>query len=248
MVSPRNTKTTLQQDLTNLGIRDGMTLMVHSSLSKIGWTEGGANTVVSALLEIIGPSGTLVMPAASPQLTEQNTDLPPKEFFDQKTTPTTMGAIPEAFRSLPNTLRSNHPLVSVSAIGPRAEKITQEHALSFSEGQDTPFGKLYQYDAVTLLLGVGFNRCTILHYAESLCKNRRITESHLPMMEHSKPVWVKTLDMGIDNGTLFPIVGSNFVEKCAVETGRVGNAECFQFSTRALVDFAKPLFDELLDR
>ena len=79
-----------------------------------------------------------------------------------------MGAIPEAFRSYPGTLRSNHPLVSVCANGPRAHGDHCATRAGILRGPGTPFEKLYELDAWTLLLGVGFNRCTSLHYAESL--------------------------------------------------------------------------------
>ena len=77
---------------------------------------GGPATVIAALLDVLGPDGTLVMPAESPQLA----DTANQDVFDPRTTPTTMGAIPEAFRSYPETQRSNHPLVSVCANGMRA--------------------------------------------------------------------------------------------------------------------------------
>lgn len=95
--------------------------------------------------------------------------------FDPATTPTTMGAIPETFRTWPGTLRSVHPLESVCAQGPRAAEITREHPLAFSEGPGSPFAKLYDLDGRILLLGVGFNRCTALHFAESLVAKRRTT-------------------------------------------------------------------------
>ena len=65
------------------------------------------------------------------------------------------------------------PLVSVCANGPLAASITAEHALEFCESRGTPFEKLYTLGAHTILLGVGFNRCTSLHYAESLVPGRR---------------------------------------------------------------------------
>jgi aminoglycoside 3-N-acetyltransferase len=237
-----NTAASLATDFVALGVRPGMIVMVHSSLGRVGWTDGGAVTVIQALREVLGPNGTLVMPAESPQLGNPAI----QDVFDPHTTPTTMGAIPEAFRSYPETRRSSHPLVSVCANGPRAEEITAQHALEFCEGRGTPFEKLYELDAWTLLLGVGFNRCTSLHYAESLVPNRRTMISGFPIVENGVRVWVEKLSMGTDNGAHFPIVGQLFADQGQVRSGKVGNADTMLFSTRALVDFAEGYFREVL--
>lgn len=242
MLSGINTTASLAADFVQLGLRPDAIVMVHSSLRQIGWTDGGPVTVIEALLEVLGPQGTLVLPAESPQLGRPGN----KDVFDPQTTPTTMGAIPEAFRSYPGTRRSSHPLVSVCANGNRAEEITAAHALEFCEGRGTPFEKLYELDAWTLLLGVGFNRCTSLHYAESLVPNRRTMISRFPVIENGVRVWVEKLSMGTDNGTHFPIVGQRFADRGQVRRGKVGNAEALLFSTRALVDFAVGYFREAL--
>ena len=59
-------KSELIKDFRAMGVKAGMNLMIHSSLSKMGWVIGGAQTVVSALTDIIGKEGTIVMPAATP--------------------------------------------------------------------------------------------------------------------------------------------------------------------------------------
>jgi aminoglycoside 3-N-acetyltransferase len=241
MASP-NTSASLAHDFAALGLRPAMTVMVHSSLGRVGWTDGGPVAVIKALLAVLRPSGTLVMPAESPQIADPaNTQL-----FDPQTTPTTMGAIPEAFRSYPGTLRSNHPLGSVCANGPHAREITAQHALELYEGPGTPFEKLYELDAWTLLLGVGFNRCTSLHYAESLTPNRRTMISRFPIAADGVAVWVEKLSMATDDSTHFPIVGKQFVDAGHVRSGKVGNADALLFSTRALVDFAERYFREVL--
>ena len=255
-----NTLSSLHRDLFDLGLRADMTVMVHSSLGRVGWTVGGPVTVIRALIEGLGAAGTLVMPAESPRVSDPSTWNDPHVLpewyetirenlpvFDPLTTPTTMGAIPEAFRTFPGTQRSNHPLVSVCANGRHAEEITKQHALEFCEGRGTPFEKLYDLDACTLLLGVGFNRCSSLHYAESLVPNRRTTLSRFPIVQNGERVWVEKPDMAYDNGVHFSVVGKQFSEARAVRAGRVGNADALLFSTRDLVDFAKSYFLRTLD-
>lgn len=250
-----NTEKSLVQDLLRSGLRPGMTVMVHSSLGKTGWTVGGPVSVVRALLHVLGPEGTLVMPAETPQVSDpggwndarvknewQDTIRDHLPVFDPQTTPTTMGAIPEAFRTYPGTTRSNHPMVSVCANGRLAEQITGEHSLVFCEGRGTPFEKLYDLDGQTLLLGVGFNRCTSLHYAESLVPKRRTTIHRYPLVIEGVRTWVENEDMANDDGTHFPVVGEQFVASNAVKSGRVGEAESLLFSTRELVDFAESYF------
>jgi aminoglycoside 3-N-acetyltransferase len=241
-MSQANTASSLIADFASLGLQRDTIVMVHSSLSRIGWTQGGPATVIAALLEVLGPRGTLVMPAESPQLADPNSEA----VFDPLTTATTMGAIPETFRSYPGTLRSNHPLGSVCANGYFAQEITAHHAVELYEGRGTPFEKLYELDAWTLLLGVGFNRCTSLHYAESLTPNRRTMMSRFPIVENGRRVWVEKVSMAIDDSTHFPIVGQQFSDCGQVRRGSVGEADALLFSTRALVDFAERYFREAL--
>lgn len=85
-----NTAASLSADLVSLGLRPAMTVMVHSSLGRVGWIKDGPVTVIGVLLDLLGPHGTLVMPAESPQFADPaNT-----QSFDPFTTPATMGAIP----------------------------------------------------------------------------------------------------------------------------------------------------------
>lgn len=133
-------------------------------------------------------------------------------------------------------------MVSVCANGRLASEITKEHSLEFCEGRGTPFEQLYNLDAQTLLLGVGFNRCTSLHYAESLVPKRRTTRHRFPMNVNGKRVWVEKDDMANDDGAHFPVVGDQFAATAAIHAGKVGEADSMLFSTRKLVDFAESYF------
>ena len=137
-------------------------------------------------------------------------------------------------------------MVSVCANGRLAGEITKEHSMEFCEGRGSPFEKLYNLGAHTLLLGVGFNRCTSLHYAESLVPQRRTTVHRFPMIENGERVWVEKPDMANDDGVHFPVVGDQFAATKSIRAGRVGNADGMLFSTRKLVDFAEPYFARVL--
>jgi aminoglycoside 3-N-acetyltransferase len=253
------TKTSLIHDLLAIGVRTGSILMVHSSLSSIGWVLGGAPTVVEAMLEVLGDKGTLAMPAASPYCADPGSwggpTIPDKwldevrehlPVFKPNTTPTSMGAIAECFRTWPATLRSNHPLTSVSANGPLSKDIVSEHALEFSEGNKTPFEKLSDLDSWILLIGVGFNRCTALHFAEAQVDNRRVTKNRFPVLKDGKRVWVEVSDMADDNNTHFPIVGDQFIKSGRALLGLIGCAESILFPMRELVNFASEYFQNEL--
>jgi aminoglycoside 3-N-acetyltransferase len=220
---------------------------------------GGAPTVVSALLDVIGEKGTLAMPTATPQCADPSTWTEPQlpevwldqvrehlPEFDLRTTPTTMGAIPETFRTWPGTMRSNHPLESVCAHGPAAVEITKQHALAFSEGRGTPFEKLHELDSRILLLGVGFNRCTALHFAESLMVRRRLTKNRFPRLESGQRVWVEVPNVADDNDTHFPIIGDRFISANRAKQGVIGEAKSILLSMRELVDFARTYFERIV--
>ena len=252
------TESGLRRDLRDLGIESGQTLVVHSSLSALGWVVGGAPTVVRALLATLGEDGTLAMPAATPQCADPVDWATPKiperwldevrghlPLFDPATTPTALGVIPETFRNWPGTLRSDHPLESVCARGPAARQITEDHPLEFSEGPGSPFGKLYDLDSRVLLLGVGFDRCTALHLADTLSAKRRTMRCRFPTQVDGQRVWTEVSNVADDNGTHFPEIGARYVAAREVRQGRVGDAPSWLFPMRDLVDFAVGYFDEV---
>ena len=129
----------LVSDLRSIGVKKGDVLMVHSSLSKMGFVENGAVTVVDACLEAIGPEGTLVMPAFAHN-TFSKIYLDTDPVFDVKHDPSRAGAVTEELRTRPGSLRSFHPTDAVTATGPLASYIVKDHF-----GQLTPYNTFSPY-------------------------------------------------------------------------------------------------------
>jgi aminoglycoside 3-N-acetyltransferase len=141
-----------------LGLRKGLDLMVHSSLSSFGPVIGGADAVIDALLNVIGPAGTLMMPSFNHGQAK---------VFDPNTTPSNNGEIPDTFWRRPGVLRSLYPTHSLAAFGPKAGRWTEGHLESRWMGPESPLGRLVHDGGYIVLLGVNHNSNTSYHVAET---------------------------------------------------------------------------------
>ena len=222
----------IAEALQTLGLGSGHIVFVHSSLSSIGYVEGGADAVVDAFLEVLGSTGTLVVPTFT---FSHGGKLDP--VFDPIQDPSEMGRITEVTRTRPGARRSHHLLHSVAALGSHAEEITAVHGPS-AWAADGPFWKLYELDAHILMLGVPYLRCTFFHVIEQLVQVRyrrwreveaRVQEPDgrkrpLPMFGYSpKPGFV---------GNDFNKLGAMLEERGLAQVGAVGNAVARRFRAR----------------
>jgi aminoglycoside 3-N-acetyltransferase len=248
------TKTSLVSDLRSLGVEPSMKLIVHSSLSSLGWVCGGAQAVIEALQEVVGPKGTLVMPTHTSHLTDpagwQNPPVPESWWqpireempaYDPALTTTRgMGAIPEAFRKAEGARRSSHPQLSFAAWGAARDAIVDNHRLEDGMGEGSPLARLYEFGAHVLLFGVGHASNTSLHLAEyrwSGAANRRTTVKN-PMMVDGERRWVSYEDLDHDADD-FAQIGEAFEQTHHADIGQVGQAEARLVSQPKLVDFAQ---------
>lgn len=149
-----------------LGLCPGAVVLVHSSLSSLGRVEGGAASVVEALLEAVSPGGTVLVPTLT-VTPRDGPEHPP--VFNPRISPCWTGAIPETFRRRPDARRSAHPTHSVAGIGPGAAGLLARHEYCPTPcAADSPYGRLADTQGFVLLLGVTHECNTCLHMVEEL--------------------------------------------------------------------------------
>ena len=151
----------IQSILADAGIRTGDTVVVHSSLRTIGPVEGGADGVIDALLNTVGPRGTIAMP------TFNYSSPPVLPWYDPATTPSRTGILCEVFRKRAGAKRSLNPTHSVAVSGPDADAIIAAHLQRDTMGVDSPLDRLAQRGGWVLLLGVTNTSNSTIHIGES---------------------------------------------------------------------------------
>ncbi|MGX5701748.1 aminoglycoside N(3)-acetyltransferase [Bacillus cereus] len=250
-----NTIETITKDLKALGVEKGMTIIVHSSLSSIGWISGGVVAVVEALMKVVTEEGTIIMPTQSSDLSDpKHWSRPPVPedwwqiirdnvpAFDSRITPTRgMGEIVECFRTYPNVVRSNHPLGSFAAWGKHAVEITMNHSLSMSFGEESPLRKIYDLDGYVLLIGVGYDSNTSVHLSEVRSGACELIQVGAPIIENGERVWKEFVEMDYESEK-FVEIGVEFERKGTVKNGKIGNATCRLMKQRDIVDFGTEWF------
>lgn len=213
---PAVTRSGMVGDLRALGVRPGGVLMVHARVSALGWVVGGTGTVVLALLDALGPDGTLIAyagweddPYGMDAWPEQwraayEADLPP---FDPATAEAVHanGRLPERIRTWPGAVRSRQPEASIVALGARAGWITADHPWDDPYGRGSPLAKLVEADGQVLMLGAPLDTLTLLHHAEATARvaDKRRVVYRMPLLEEGRRVWREFRDVDTSTGA-FP--------------------------------------------
>ena len=248
------TRERLIADFNTLGLAAGETVLVHSALSRLGWVVGGAETVVLALLDVLGTEGTLMVPTHSSHNSDpvnwRNPPVPESWWpvirdhmppFDPTRTRTRMmGQIAETVRMWPGAHRSDHPQMSFTALGSNAEALTSTHT-PLEEGfkEISPLGKLNELDGWVMLLGVGHGNNTSLHLAEERAEFPKKTEQQgAAVMVDGVRQWAAWEQLAYDDED-FEQLGAAFeaAHPDSVSIGAVGIGTARLMRQRAVVDF-----------
>jgi len=154
----------ITRGLRKMGLKTDDVVLVHSAMRTFGYIDGGAETVVAALLEVLGEGGTLVVPTFTfVREAEEDPIIAPAND------PSEMGIITEVVRLRGDALRSTAFRHSFAAVGRRARVITEvDPALSPFDLRSS-FGVMLALNTQVLMLGVTYANSTSHHFAEWVC-------------------------------------------------------------------------------
>lgn len=249
------TGNSLAGDLRKLGVAADQSILLHASMRSLGWVEGGAVAVVTALRSVTGPGGTLVVPAmtsdnsgTSRAYRRRTRGMTPRQrrqyrrgmpAFDPATTPGTgTGLIAEHIRTSAGAVRSTHPQSSFAAIGANAERFMRHHADDCHLGEDSPLARLYAAGAHILMLGVGYDSCTAFHLAEyRYVKQPPKRRYACVVTREGRRKWWRYKDVVLDDRDFIQI-GKALEVARGVTSGTVGSAAATLIPMREAVDFA----------
>jgi aminoglycoside 3-N-acetyltransferase len=251
----RQTRQSIARELRGLGVSAGQILLVHASLSSLGYVQGGAAAVTAALRDVLGPEGTLAVSAATAsnsdtsrtylartagmtaqQVRDYKAAMPP---FDPSTTPSDgAGRIAEHIRTVPGAARSGHPQSSFAAVGPMAGKLTDGHALDCHLGEKSPLGRMYETSAWVLMLGVGYLAFSAFHLAEyRYVPDPPMRRYWCVVKQNGRAAGFEYQDVVLDDQDFEPL-GADLDESGLAVRGTVGRAQCRLVPMVPAVDFA----------
>lgn len=226
----------LAEQLTRLGIQPGVSLMVHASLRKLGPIEGGAEALLDALIETLGPRGTLLM-----LLSADN-----EEPFDALTSKVDedIGVLAEVFRQRPGVRVNDHAAARYGAIGPDSLHLLEPVPLHDYHGPGSVLARFTDSGGCVLRLGANVDTVTVTHWAEYLARvpNKRRVRWRFERGDIGEQ-WIEALDddKGIadwEQGDYFPQILLDFLKTGQARTGPVGGCSAELFPARTFVDFA----------
>lgn len=226
----------LTSQLRALGLGSGRDVMVHASLRRLGPVPGGASAVVDAVMDAIGPDGTMLMMIAA------DDSVP----FDRLTSPADPdnGALAEAFRTHAGVEVNDHPACRFAALGPASAELLRPQPLHDYYGAGSPLERLVARRGAVLRLGADLDTVTLTHHAEHLARlpyKRRVTRRYV--RADTGPVDIDGIDDsdGIAewaHGDYFPQILVDFLATGAARVGPVGGCTAELFDAAAFVESA----------
>jgi aminoglycoside 3-N-acetyltransferase len=209
-------RTQLARELAALGLRPGAVALVHCRMSALGTVVGGAETVVRALLDAVGPDGTLVAYLGWEDAPPDDLDalasadrglvLAEQPVYDPATGRARRdhGRIAEALRTWPGAVHSGHPEAGVAAVGREATAVALPHPLDDAYGAGTPYARVVERGGQVVLLGAPLDTVTLVHHAEAIASvdGKRRIAWQCPVLVDGRRRWRTLHDIDTRAGAL----------------------------------------------
>ena len=236
----------IKNGLRELGIQAGDVVLVHSAMRTMGHVEGSANSVVDALLELLKPNGTLVVPTFTfAHEAEEDPIVDPAADHSE------MGIITETARLYPGARRSTAFRHSFAAIGRRSQVLAENAPELSPFDLRSSFGVMAALNTQVILLGVTYSSSTSHHFAEFVCEvpyRQAISRMAKVRQASGKVVEQKMTDYQpkSEGGSYYGSRGPDFnrlgqilEDRGLVNTTLIGNAAARRFAMRDLLDLAQ---------
>ena len=230
------TEDRIEEDLRRLGVGDGDHVGLGISFRKIGHVRGGPQTFIRAIMTVVGPMGTIMIPSYSTGRTRMDDGENRREtHFDPERTPAYTGIVPETLRQHESAVRSRHPRCSVVALGRQARFLTESHdpyAPAYA-----PYSRLAECKGKVLSIGIGDHLVGFRHEAQNLAGLLDVVPLRSRMRFLAEDGHIGTAVRRDPGGcaTRLPKLTKNLREMGLVTDGKIGDAEA------VLVDAEKGL-------
>lgn len=252
------TRASLRNDLTRIGLRAGDTVMVHAAMSKVGPLLNGPDVLSNAILDVIGPDGTMLVytswDSVHDDLLDDDGRVLPEwrdhvPGFDPLASRAVRmnGVIAEFVRTMPGARRSANPGASVAAIGKLADWITADHPLDYGFGEDTPFSRLVEVGGRVLMVGAPWDTMTLVHHADHLAEmpDKRRIRIEVPFAGSDGTQWrfIEEFETGDPVHAALPEyyierIVTDYVAAGSGQQGLIGDAPSLLVDDRPTLDFA----------
>jgi aminoglycoside 3-N-acetyltransferase len=248
----------LTDDFRALGIAAGDTVMVHASVRAIGEVAGGPDQIHLAIKDAITDAGTMMMYASCPEYYDEvGRGVHPAPFerellekmpaFDAYSARASRdnGTLVEFFRSFPGSLVNDH-VARFVVWGAQAHYLISEQPWHFAFGKGSALDRFVKLNGKILLIGCDHDTVTFLHYAEHQLEvpGLRIATFAVPILENGERVWKEMKEVDTSGAgahpnwpdRFFAQIVDAYLSKTQNHGGRVGDAHCFLFDARGLLD------------
>jgi aminoglycoside 3-N-acetyltransferase len=249
----------IERDFSRI-LRGASIVLLHSAPRAIGHVAGGIDAVVEAMVAALdeSPAKTLVVPTFTTDRLDPSCwrrhpaprdrwdairdELP--TFDPAISTPRRMGRIADLVWRRPGALRTAHPVESIAAIGPRAKWIVEREPIDDPKGPRGPWARMVEADARVVMLGVGLERCTLIHHAERIVGVDYQLPYAFPVEIEGSRAWLEVDASGGSCSDGFGRLLPHLESANALTVDHVGDAPVSIVSARALFDVTCALLRE----